>query len=104
MSSCVSELLSTGQGAVSTVYQPDVSQEFMTLMEDKFIGNSSLAFYKQNLYEYEQDTAAAVVKGRLRAHLPFWVEIGAPPWVLETIRSGYVIPLPVFACLVTYRL
>ena len=76
----------------------------MTLMEDKFIGNSSLAFYKQNLYEYEQDTAAGVVKGRLRVHLPFWVEIGAPPWVLETIRSGYVIPLPVFACLVTYRL
>ena len=24
MSSCVSELLSTGQGAVSTVYQPDI--------------------------------------------------------------------------------
>ena len=65
----------------------------MTLMEDKFIDSSSLAFYKQNLYEYEQGIAAAVVKGRLRAHLPFWVEIGAPPWVLETaIRSGYVIP------------
>ena len=49
-------------------------------MEDKFIVNSSLAFYKQNLHEYEQGTAAAVVKGLLRAHLPFWVEIGAPPW------------------------
>ena len=44
------------------------------------------------MYEYEQGTAPAVVKGRLRAHLPFWVEIGAPPWVLEIIRSGYVIP------------
>ena len=54
-------------------------------MEDEFIDNSSLPFYKQNLYEYEQDTAAAVVNGRLRAYLPFWVEIGAPPWVLETI-------------------
>ena len=40
-------------------------------MEDKFIDNFSLAFYKQNLYEYEQGTAAAAVKGRLRAHLPF---------------------------------
>ena len=31
----------------------------MTLLEDKFTDNSSLAFYKQNLYEYEQGTAAA---------------------------------------------
>ena len=58
----------------------------MTLMEDKFTDNSSLAFYKQKVYEYEQGTAAVVVKRRLRAHLRFWVEIGAPPWVLETIR------------------
>ena len=75
-------------------------------MEDKFIGNSSLAFHKQNLYEYEQGTAAAVVKGRLRAHLPFWVEIGAPPWVLETIRPGYVISfecIPPGVCLSNNR-
>ena len=78
----------------------------MTLMEDKFIDNSSLAFYKQNLYEYEKGIAAAVVKGRLRAHLPFWVEIGAPPWVLETIRSCYVIPfetIPLGVCLCNNR-
>ena len=106
LSSSVSDLLSTGQETVSTVSQPDVSQEFRTLMEDKFIDNSSLAFYKQNLHEYEQGTAAAVVKGRLRAHLPFWVEIGAPPWVLETIRSGYVIPfenIPPGVCLSNNR-
>ena len=48
-------------------------------MEDKMIDSSSLAFYKQNLHEYEQGSAASVVKGRLRAHLLFWVEIGAPP-------------------------
>ena len=48
-------------------------------MEDKFIDNSSLAFHKQNLCEYEQSTAAVVVKGRLTAHLPFCVGIGAPP-------------------------
>ena len=92
LSSSVSDLLCTGQGTVSNVSQPDVSQEFMTLTEDKFTDNSSLAFYKQNLYEYEQGTTAVVVKGRLRAHVPFWVEIGAPPWVIETIRSGYLIP------------
>ena len=105
LSSSVSDLLCTGQGTVSTVPQPDVAQEFMTLMEDKFTDNS-LAFYKQNLYEYEQGTAAAVVKGRLRAHLLFWVEIGAPPWVIETIRSGYVIPfetIPPGVCLSNNR-
>ena len=72
LSSSVSELLSASHGAVSTVYnQPDISQELRTLSEDKSIDNSTLAFYKQNLYEYEQGTAPAVVKGRLRAHLPF---------------------------------
>ena len=102
LTSSVTDLLSTGRGTVSTVCQPDVSQEFTTLMEDKFIDNSSLAFYIQNLYEYEQGIAAAVVKGRLRAHLLFCGEIGAPPWVLETIRSGYVIPfetIPPGVCL-----
>ena len=106
LSSSVSDLLCSGQGTVSTVSQPDVSQEFMTLMEDEFTDNSSLAFYKQNSYEYEQGTAAAVVKGRLRAHLLFWVEIGAPPWVLETIRSGYAIPfeiIPSGVCLSNNR-
>ena len=102
LSSSVSELLSSGQGALSTVYQPDIFQEFRTRLEDKSIDISTLAFYKQNLYEYEQGTAPALVKGRLRAHLPFWVEIGAPPWVLETIMSGYVIPfesIPPSVCL-----
>ena len=78
----------------------------MTLMEDKFTDNSSLAFYKQNLHEYEQGTAAVVVKGRLRPHLPFGVEIRSPPWVLETIRSGYVIPfetIPPGVCLSNNR-
>ena len=104
LSSSVSDLLFIGQGSVCTVSQPDVSQEFMTLMEDKFTDNSP-AFYKLNLYEYEQGTAAAVAKGRLRAHLLFWVEIGAPPWVIETIRSGYVIPFetPPGVCLSNNR-
>ena len=88
LSSRVSELLSSGQAAASTGNQPDISQELRTLLEDKSIDFSTLAFYKQNLYEYaEQGTAPAVVQGRLRAHLPFWVDIGASPWVLDTIRS-----------------
>ena len=77
-------------------------------MEDKSIDISTLAFYKQNLYEYEQGTAPAVVKGRLRALLPFWVEIGTPPWVLEisgqAMLSPSSLPLLVFACLITDQL
>ena len=75
-------------------------------MEDKFFDTSSLAFYRQNLFEYEQGVAVAVVKGRLKAHLQFWVHIGAPPWVLETISSGYVIPfesMPQSVCLSNNR-
>ena len=78
----------------------------MTLMEDKFIDNSPLAFYKKNLYHYEQDITAPVVEGRLRVRLPFWVEIGAPPRVLENIRSGYVIhfdTIPPGVCLCNNR-
>ena len=105
LSSGVSELLSASHGAVSTVYnQPDISQEFRTLLEDKSIDISTLAFYKQNLYEYEQGTAPAVVKGRLRAHLLFWVEIGAPPWVLGDYQVRLRYPLRVYLsrCLLAY--
>ena len=62
LSSSVSDLLSTGQEAISTVPQSDISLIY--------------------LCEYEQDIAAAVSRGRLRAHLLFWVEIGGPSWVL----------------------
>ena len=51
LSSSVSELLSTDQGAISTVYQPDIFLEFGTRLEDKSIDNFFLAFYKQSLYE-----------------------------------------------------
>jgi len=75
-------------------------------LEEKSVDISTLAFYKQNLYEYEHGTAPAVVKGRHRAHLSFWVQIGKPAWVLETVRSGYVIPFestPPSICLPNHR-
>ena len=77
LSSSVSDLLCTGQGSVSTVSQPDVSQEFMTLMEDKFTDNSSLAFYKQSLYEYEQGTAALTLVPLLVGDMPFLLTWGS---------------------------
>ena len=82
-----------------------LSQEFCTLlaMEDKLF---DISFYRQNLFEYEQGVAVPVVKGRLKAHFQFWVDIGAPPWVLETISSGYFIPFdstPPSVCLPNNR-
>ena len=82
-----------------------LSQEFGTLlaMEDK---SFDISFYRQNLFEYEQGLAVPVVKGRLKAHFQFWVDIGAPPWVLETISSGYFIPFdstPPSVCLPNNR-
>ena len=32
------------------------------------------------------------VKGRLKAHVPFWEKIGAPPFIIDCIRQGYKIP------------
>ena len=82
-----------------------LSQEFCTLlaMEDK---SFDISFYRQNLFENEQGLAVPVVKGRLKAHFQFWVDIGAPPWVLETISSGYFIPFdstPPSVCLPNNR-
>ena len=35
-----------------------------------------------------------LVKGRLKLHIQFWKgELGAPAWVLSTIKEGYVLPL-----------
>ena len=86
----------------------DVNQEFkeLLLLQDKFIDYPSLDFYSQNLFDYEQGVAPAIVKGRLKAHFQFWVDIGAPSWVLDTICSGYVIPfdsLPSSVCLSNKR-
>ena len=66
------------------------------LLEDKFGDNPCLAFYSQNFFDYERGVAPAIVKGRLKAHFQFWLDIGAPPWVLETVRSGYVISFESF--------
>ena len=110
LSSDASEMLRTCDKSQATSKEFEVpenvlSQEFCTLlaMEDK---SFDISFYRQNLFEYEQGLAVPVVKGRLKAHFQFWVDIGAPPWVLETISSGYFIPFdstPPSVCLPNNR-
>ena len=45
-------------------------------MADK-CNNDLLEFFRKNLHEYEQGNATPIVKGRLRAHIQFWLDIGS---------------------------
>ena len=41
----------------------------------------------------EGDASTVSVRGRLDACITYWEEVlYAPPWVLETLRNGYVLP------------
>ena len=46
----------------------------------------------QNLFEYEQNSASPLLKGRLRTKLDYWHTIGANNFVIDTIKFGYRIP------------
>ena len=46
----------------------------------------------QNLFEYEQNSASPLLKGRLKTKLEYWHSIGANNFVIDTIKFGYLIP------------
>ena len=48
--------------------------------------------YDRNLFEFEQNFALPVLKGRLRSCLSYWHTIGANSFVIDTIKFGYRIP------------
>ena len=48
--------------------------------------------YDRNLFEFEQNSASPVLKGRLRSCLSYWYTIGANSFVIDTIKFGYRIP------------
>ena len=48
--------------------------------------------YDHNLFEYEQNSASPLLKGRLRTKLDYWHTIGANNFVIDTIKFGYRIP------------
>ncbi|XP_072030100.1 LOW QUALITY PROTEIN: uncharacterized protein [Amphiura filiformis] len=50
-------------------------------------------FYVENYYDYEQGNDEPIVKGRLKAAIGFWKNIGANPVVLDIISNGYKLPL-----------
>ena len=48
--------------------------------------------YDRNLFEFEQNSALPVLKGRLRSCFSYWHTIGAKSFVIDTIKFGYRIP------------
>ena len=48
--------------------------------------------YDQNLFEYEQNSASLLLKGRLKTKLEYWHTFGASNFVIDTIKFGYRIP------------
>ena len=48
--------------------------------------------YDHNLFEYEQNSASPLLKGRLKTKLDYWHTIGANNFVIDTIKFGYRIP------------
>ena len=48
--------------------------------------------YDRNLFEFEQNSALPVLKGRLKSCLNYWHTIGANSFVIDTIKFGYRIP------------
>ena len=45
--------------------------------------------YDHNLFEYEQNSASPLLKGRLKTKLDYWHAIGANNFVIGTIKFGY---------------
>ena len=48
--------------------------------------------YVQNYVAFLLNKAEPIIKGRLKHHIPFWTQLGSPPWLLETIQYGVKIP------------
>ena len=44
-----------------------------------------------NAHEYESPSLTQV-KGRLKSHIQFWIDIQTPDFILDCIRDGYKIP------------
>ena len=47
-----------------------------------------------DFYEYEQGLGSDIIAAsRLRTHIQFWKSIGASPYILDVIATGYRIPI-----------
>ena len=65
------------------------SSEFLRERDSSLLSDFD---YDHNLFEYEQNSASPLLKGRLRTKLDYWHTIGANHFVIDTIKFGYRIP------------
>lgn len=49
-------------------------------------------FYLDYFFEYEQGSAEPIVRGRMKANIDFWRNIGAPDEIIKVVETGYRIP------------
>jgi hypothetical protein len=84
---------------------PEVQTQLKTISRDVSPETdshiNSISNFKNNIDElqlaclnkrFDNDQLVADVKGRLRANISFWENIGASNWVLGIIRNGYALP------------
>jgi hypothetical protein len=45
----------------------------------------------EEVFEFEQDAAPPPLKGRLKNHVTFWESINANRFIVEVIKSGYLV-------------
>ena len=54
--------------------------------------------YDHSMFEYEQNSALALLKGRLNTKLDYRHTIGTNNFVIDTIKFGYRIPFISIPC------
>ncbi|XP_052061441.1 uncharacterized protein LOC127701553 isoform X1 [Mytilus californianus] len=76
---------------VNDKYLDTINDQFSTCFVDNDYIESFLdqVQYFENCQSYDKFKG---VKGRLACHVKYWENIGACPFVLDTIKNGYVIP------------
>ena len=79
------------QNEERTTLENDVSN-FKDLPSHSVDDRYDSEFYLENFYDYEQGNSEPVLRGRMKASIGFWCEIGAPLEILNIIQEGYKIP------------
>ena len=75
---------------------------YLELSHDNLVDNHIDGNLTNNYFEYELGQSDIIVKGRLRKNIQFWIDIGAPKFIIDTIRHGYILPFysnPISTCL-----
>lgn len=78
------------QRVIEDKYTFDCDSGDLNTTVDAFEQHS--ACQDESVFEYEQDRPLPSVRGRLKQNIEFWVNIGAPEFILDIINNGYKIP------------